>query len=137
MTFCTAVTILATIMNVGIRIRLVIMATVEKNNTTGGPSGAGTAYHSVAPAFTLWFFLWGGWVRGVRGVAQSSVFFVVFGRLLFVFLPFFIFSYVVCLSTNFLGNVNSTVGNIQMKFHKLWWSCIWETGWSKSGPKKE
>jgi hypothetical protein len=29
------------------------------------------------------------------------------------------------------------VNNIQMKFHKLWRNGIWETGWSRSGPKKE
>ena len=136
MTFCTAVTILATILNVWDSDSIGYHGNCRQELHHGWSrnclSFRCTCFHP------LMFFL-GGRGRGVR-VAQSSVFFVVLGRSLFVFLSFFIFWYVVCPSTNVLENVNSclfTVGNIQMKFHKLWWNCIWETGWSKSGTKKE
>ena len=52
------------------------------NNTMGATSGAGTAYPSGAPEFTLWF-------SGVH-VTQSLVFSVVFCRSLFVLLSFFL-----------------------------------------------
>ena len=49
-------------------------------NTTGATSGAGTAYPSGAPEFTVGF-------NGDR-VARSIIVFVMFYRSLFVFLPF-------------------------------------------------